>query len=446
MFNHASNNKRFGFVVILFLLIICFCPVYRNIAFANDDNLEEELNNNIDSILDDIDFSSLDDSVYSIPDINFSFKDFVINLLNGKYEIDYNSVFDYIKSNFLNQIENNLRFFVMLFVIIFLYEIFKSFSESKFEGLNSSLKIVFSFLLATSILLFVKSFFSEIQTLVDDLFSFAGFLFPILIGLLALSGAAKSATVFSSFSVFLLETGSYLIRFVLLPLALSILFLSLFGSVFSKGHFSKLTSLFRQIFKYIFVVFFAVFGLMSTVNIISTTSHDGVNLKLTKFALKNYIPILGGYVSEGFDFIYSCSVLIKNAVGVCSIIIIIFKIIMPLVVVVVLSLCFKLLSVVAGLVGDGTFSNMFDDVSKAFSNFLSIILGMFLIVFVFVFLVVMSVGVVWLVELVVYIILLNIIFEFLQIICPFKKFAGMIRSFLSVLILYLVCLKIKNYF
>ena len=50
------------------------------------------------------------------------------------------------------------------------------------------------------------------------------------------------------------------------------------------------------------------------------------------------------------------------------------------------------------------------------------------------------------IELVVYIILLNILFEFVQIICPFKKLSGFIRSFLSVLIIYLICLKIRNYF
>ena len=394
MFNHASCNKRFGLIVIFFLLIISLFKFSPDYCFAANDELENELNSNIESILDDVDFSVLDADVVSVPNLNFSFKDFVKNVLSGGVVFDYNFTFDFIKDNIFKEFRNNLRFFTTLFIIIFLYEIFKSFSESKFSGLNNSLKILFSFLLATTILLFIKSFFSEITLLVDGLFSFAGILFPILIGLLTLSGSAKSATIFSSFSVFLLETGAYIIKFVLMPLALSILFLSLFGSVFSKGNFSKLIGFFKQIFKYVIVIFFSIFGLMSTVNVISTTAHDGVNLKLTKFALKNYIPVLGGYVSEGFDFIYSCSVLIKNAVGVCSIIIIIFKILLPIIVVVVLALSFKLLSVLTALVGDGTFSNMFDDVSKAFSNFLSIILGSFLIVFIFVFLVLLSVGVV----------------------------------------------------
>jgi len=394
MFNHASSFKRIVCIAIFFLLNIGLVPNLSNESYAANESLENELNQNIDSILDDVDFSCLDDTVYSVPNLNLSFKDFVKNVLSGENEFDYNSVLLFIKNNISEQFKLNLRFFVSLFVIVFLYEILKSFSEGKHSNLSSAFKLVFTFLLATSILVFIKNFFVEIQDLVNDLFSFSGKLFPILISFLVLSGSAKSATVFSSFSVFLLETGSYLIKYLLLPLALSILFLSLFGAVFSKGNFSKLIGLFKSVFRYIIIIFFAVFGLMSTINIISTTTHDGINLKLTKFALKNYIPVLGGYVSEGFDFIYSCSVMIKNAVGVCAIIIILFKILLPVIIIVVFSLSFKVLAVLTGLVGDGTFSNMFDDVSKAFSNFLSVVVGLFLIVFIFIFLVILSVGVV----------------------------------------------------
>ena len=393
MFNYASYCKRFGFFVVFILLIINVNPVFIKCNAVSSEELESELNDNIDSILDKTDFSGLDEDVYSSVSIDLSFKDFVKNILSGDSDFDYNLLFIKIKDCFSSQIKDKMRFFISLFILIFLYEIFKSFSNSKYADFESSLKIIFSFLIATFVLIFIKSFYSEISELIDDLFSFAEILFPILIGLLTLSGATKSAVVFSSFSVFLLETGVYLIKFVLLPLALSILFLSLFGSVFSKGNFSKITSLFKQIFKYIFIIFFAVFGLISTVNVVTTTAHDGINLKLTKFALKNYIPVLGGYVSEGFDFIYSCSVLIKNAVGVCSIIIIVFKILLPITIVVIFSLAFKVLSVVTGLIGDSTFSNMFEDVSMAFSNFLSVILGLFLICFVFIFLVILSVGV-----------------------------------------------------
>ncbi len=394
MHNYASYCKRIGCFIACFLLVLFFNPK-PEIAFAVDGDLESELNDNIDLILDDIDFDELEMETEIVPDLNLSFVDFVKQVLSGGFSFNYDSVFDFIKNNFSEKLRSNLKFFISLFIIVVIFEIFKSFSSEKMNDVKSTIKLIFLFLLAVTILSVIKNFYLEVQELVTDLFSFASILFPILISLLTMSGSVKSASVFSSFSVFLLDTGLVLLKYVLLPLAVSIMLLSLFGSVFSNGRFSKLIELFKLLFKYIIIIFFSVFGLLSTVNLISSAGTDGINLKLTKFAVKNYIPVLGGYVSEGFDFLYSCSILIKNAIGLCSIIIIIFKILTPVLFVIFFSLGFKVLSVLTGFVGDGVFSDMFDDVSKSLGNFLSVIFGSFLVVFVFVFLMILSVGVVW---------------------------------------------------
>lgn len=394
MHNYTSCCKRISCFIVFFLLGLLNFNFNPQVAFATDDNLESELNENIDTILDDIDFSDIEYETDIVPDLNVSFIDFVKQILSGSYSFKYDSIVDFIKSTFEEKYKTNLHFFVSLFIIVVIYEIFMSFSSDKIKEVSSGIKLIFLLLISVTILVFIKDFYIEVQELVSDLFSLASILFPILISLLTLSGSVKSATMFSSFSVFLLDTGLVLLKYILLPLSVSILLLSLFGSVFSNGKFSKLIELFRLLFKYIIVIFFSVFGLLSTVNLISSAGHDGLNLKLTKYAIKNYIPVLGGYVSEGFDFIYSCSVLIKNAIGLCSIIIIVFKVLTPVLFVIFFSLGFKVLAVVSGFIGNGCFSDVFDDVSKSLNNFLSVIFGSFLVVFVFIFLVIMSVGVV----------------------------------------------------
>ena len=47
------------------------------------------------------------------------------------------------------------------------------------------------------------------------------------------------------------------------------------------------------------------------------------------------------------------------------------------------------------------------------------------------------------VEFVVYIIVVNIVFEFLQILFPHSMLTSFVRSSLSILVIYLICLKIK---
>jgi fumarate reductase subunit D len=106
----------------------------------------------------------------------------------------------------------------------------------------------------------------------------------------------------------LLNTGVYVFKFVLLPIAISILMLSLFNILIEDKKFEKLINLLKYVFKMLLTIMFTVFGLFSTINIISSGMKDGLSLKITKYAIKNYVPILGGYISEGFDFVKSCSI------------------------------------------------------------------------------------------------------------------------------------------
>ena len=119
MFNYASYCKRFSFVIIFFLLISCFSIKSNKYVLAADKDLQQELDNNIENILDKTDFSSLDDSVYSVPELNLSFRDFVKTILNDEQSLDYNVLISKIKDVFFKQIKDNLRFFVILFIVIF---------------------------------------------------------------------------------------------------------------------------------------------------------------------------------------------------------------------------------------------------------------------------------------------------------------------------------------
>ena len=71
MSNYTSSCKRIDFITVFFLsltIIFCFfngtfilnpCKNFK-IAFADNEELEKELNQNIDDILSDIDLSELD--------------------------------------------------------------------------------------------------------------------------------------------------------------------------------------------------------------------------------------------------------------------------------------------------------------------------------------------------------------------------------------------------
>ena len=144
----------------------------------------------------------------------------------------------------------------------------------------------------------------------------------------------------------------------------------------------------------ILIIFFAIFGLFSSVNMVTAGIKDGVSLKLTKFAIKNYVPILGGYISDGFNFVHSCSVLIKNAFGVCGIMLLFFTVLKPIIVYAIYLLFFKVLSLTVLFVGNNEYSDMFNNVSKWMSNFITVLAGSFMVLFIYIYLLILSVSVV----------------------------------------------------
>lgn len=403
MWNDSAHNKKFAvfaLVATFISLALVFARTPTKIAHAEDAPgvTEEELDKNIGEILDDIDSNELDDFVDSDLGLNFfsvnSFKELVIKVLDGTYFDEYDSLFGAIKGYFKENLSSLLRIILLLLLLVMLYQTFNNFCSEKHDDFKKAIHIVFSLAITVIILSIFKGIVSDITLAINRIFKFSNAIFPILLNLILLSGATSSHSVYSSLSVFLLGTGSYIFVYVLLPISVSILLLSVVGSAFSGDRFSRVIDILKSIFKYSIAIFFGIFGVLSAVNLMMSGTRDGVSLKLTKFAIKNYIPILGGYISEGFDFVRTCSVLIKNAFGICGILVLLFMIIRPLVMYFVYLLLFKVLSAVVSFLGNSRFATMFDNASKGISYFVAVLVGVFLILFVFIYLLILSVSVV----------------------------------------------------
>ena len=373
------------------------------IAHAENENLpkenvEAELGEKVNEILDETDTSELDDFLINDFDFEFfnslSFKDLALKVLEGNYFEEYDSLFSGIGTIFKESLKPLLSLFISLLSLVILFELFLNLSAGKYEDLKKSIKIIFSLLMVLILIVMLKDISKMIAESIQRLFDISRILFPILLSMILLSGSAGSYSIYSTLSIFLLNTGSYIFVYLLLPLSISILLLSVFGSAFESSKFSRVIDIFKSVFKYSIIIFFAIFGLFSSVNMVAAGIKDGVSLKLTKFAIKNYVPILGGYISDGFNFVHSCSVLIKNAFGVCGIMLLFFTVLKPIIVYAIYLLFFKVLSLTVLFVGNNEYSDMFNNVSKCMSNFITVLAGSFMVLFIYIYLLILSVSVV----------------------------------------------------
>ena len=134
---------------------------------------------------------------------------------------------------------------------------------------------------------------------------------------------------------------------------------------------SFISSLFKWCVGIVFTLFFAIF----TIQGISAGSFDSLSIRTTKYTIRSYIPVMGGYLSDGMDLILSSSILIKNSIGLVGLFLIITTIISPLLEIVVFSLLLKLTSAILQPMGNSKTSNFLMSTSKSITMLSSCIIA-----------------------------------------------------------------------
>lgn len=402
MCNDRANYKRIAFcfvtAIVLIFSLLSNCYMQTNVAFAEKSEIEQELEDATQKSLDDIDSSELDEYVLDMGDYDLNilnFKDFVKMVLSGELISDYNSIFENIKQKVISYFKSIVELMLIFLVLVLLYKTFNSFCSQKYEEIKKVVKLIFLIVIVLLLLIIFKDLSLSVKNTIQKIFNFSTALFPILLNLMLVANAGTSYGCFSTLSVFLLETGSYLFVYVLFPLSVSIMVLGLAGMVMSKKNLSRVSDLLKSIFKYIIVGFMFVFGIFSSMNILISGMKDGLSLRLTKYAIKNYVPVLGGYISDGFDVVRSCSVMIKNSFGICGIFVLLTLILSPLISYICYIIAFKLLAICVSFLGEDHFALAFENVSKSISYFVSVLVGVFCIMLVFVYMTIVSVTVIW---------------------------------------------------
>ena len=127
---------------------------------------------------------------------------------------------------------------------------------------------------------------------------------------------------------------------------------------------TKLTEFFKTATNTILVVTFTLFTAFLSSQGLTAGSFDSISIRAAKFATKSYIPVLGGYLSDGFDLIMASSVLIKNSVGVAGLVLLVCTIFSPILQILGLSFGLKFVAAITEPVTDEKITTFLSSVAK----------------------------------------------------------------------------------
>ena len=378
--------KKFATIFIAILIVLSFVVVTPNVAFA--DGLSDTINEQVESI----DFSEFEEFFNSLKgEEGLAFKSILTDILNGKSTLDFNSFFTY----FFKILSPSISRFVSPFLSVVGICIFCAILnhvKSNYFGEEISNLIFFVCLIFILGIILTEFFFvyEKAKIVIENMAKLVDIMSPIILTLMVASGATTSASVYKPTVLFLSQGILKLFSSVVLLLIFLMLIFSVLSNLSGTIKLKKYNEFFQGVFKWILGISVTVFSIFLTVQGITSATFDGVSIKAAKYAISNSIPMIGGFLKDGFDLVVAGSVIIKNSVGIIAVFCIIFIFLSPLIFIGVFSLTLKLTSAILEPIADERVSSMCTAVSKVLSYLLVTLLMVAFMVFMCVFLMIFS--------------------------------------------------------
>lgn len=362
-------------IILLVVLIVVASVISPLKTFCEPDvspQIAEDLNNSIIDELGQIDFSPFNEiivdlnaknsNIFSIDNI----KNKVYSIITGENPISYSSFFASLFSIIIDLI---VKYLPLLSVIIAIGVISNLLSgiKSKFnEKSTGNLVHLVCFLAVTVLMIGMVNNLSNITAnSVNNMVGQMNIVFPILLTLMVGIGAKASAGVFQPIVAITSTYVADFFKYLIIPLFMASFVFSLITNLSDSIKLDKFNSFISSLFKWSVGLVFTIFFATLTIQGISAGTFDSLSIRTTKYTIRSYVPIMGGYLSDGMDLILSSSILIKNSIGLVGVLIIISTIISPLLEIIVFSLMLKLVSAILQPMSDSKTSNFLMSTSKS---------------------------------------------------------------------------------
>lgn len=372
-------------IIILGIVFIFSLPLfsYSGVAYADtsEEELIDQIEESVNGQLEDLDLSGLESILNNLNKEQSemfgsgTFIEKLQSILSGEFSDNAGSVWEAILGLIFDELLNFLPLIATIIAVAIL-----SGMIGDLRGANSkSIADITHFVCYGVIIILVVSACTSILTLTSNtlqgLKNQIDVAFPILLTILTAIGGTSSVSVYQPAVALFSGTIMQIFTLVLMPLFIFSLVFTVISNLSSSVKLEKFSSFFNSLFKWITGAVFTIFMGFLIIQGITAGSLDTVSIRTAKYAIRSYIPILGGYLSEGFNVIMASSILIKNAIGASGLLLMFSSVIVPVVEIVLLMLCLKLTAGILEPLTDSRISNFISGVAKSLIMPIVLIIG-----------------------------------------------------------------------
>lgn len=380
---------RFAIVVCAVLMLSLIISAIINSPMNNKVSGDSETNDtlsilsqNIDEMLDNLDITGIEQVLNSLNDqqralFGGDIKTRLKALVNGETVTDYETIFGYLASALGISVTAGIPLMLSVLVIVMAYNVINTLkARSSGESIE---RIIYFAVVGLVLVMLLTTFYNVLSgaiSVVTAISTQIEIFLPILLTLMAATGAVSSSAVYSPSVAFLGGGLTALIVSVAIPMIIMALIFTVIDSLSDSVKLKGIADFFYSAVKWLLGTAFFVFFAVVSVQGITASVRDGISIRAAKFAVSKYVPIIGGYLSEGFNLIMAGSVLIKNAIGVSALVIILIAVVPTIVNLAVLSLSLKLTGALCEPLGGEKFTRVIGGFSKSISMLAVVLIGL----------------------------------------------------------------------
>ncbi|MBO5363536.1 MAG: stage III sporulation protein AE [Clostridia bacterium] len=358
--------KKLLIIAVVFCLTFLFFSTTAVFARAESEaEHEKKLNETVLEQLDKLDLEDLEKYVQGLEGFGEgTLAERLFAYIDGG-GVGYEYFFQEIASVFFGVVKKLLPSFMAIAAIGLLCGLLNSL-QSKFLGQSTAHVIFFAAYMGALIpLLGVLSecIFSS-KGCVEEIKTQMELVFPLMLTLMAASGGSVSVSIFRPAVAFLSSGLVGLISEIVFPITVVIIVFSMTGKLFGELKTEKFSAFFKSINKWIIGVGVSVFGLFFTVQGIAAATYDGVIRRTAKYAIGTGVPIVGGFLSGGFDLAVAGSVLIKNSLGNFSLFLLVAVLFEPLILLVSVNLLLRFTAAITQPFGDSKIAVFLEETAE----------------------------------------------------------------------------------
>jgi len=339
------------FLTSLFTIILCF-----NVQAAPSQHNEiKEENQEIEKLYDYI--SNMKNQYEILKDINA--KDYVKNFMEkGESHISVNKAAKAITTYVFKEIAASLKLIALLIMVAIICALLNNLQKAFSNETLSD--IAYFACYALIIIILARSFYLGVNIARDTINKMTDFmmaLIPILIMLIASIGGIAEAAMLDPIIIGTINISANIFSRFIIPLICMTFVLQFVDNLSEDYKINKLTKLLNQVALWTQGIVMTVFVGVVTIRGITSKAMDQVTVKTAKYAVDNFVPVVGKCLSDAISTVAGYSLLLKNSISSLGLIVIVAMLLVPVIKLLIMAFMYKMAAALIEPISDSRLVN-----------------------------------------------------------------------------------------